>query len=83
MLYTHEALSGISGSVSLACWLFVLVPQFFENYISKSADGISLAFLTVWLVTFPSGFCLIAVKQSLDLFRDSICTAKDSLMLIR
>ena len=77
MLYTHEALSGISGSVSLACWLFVLVPQLFENYISKSADGISLAFLTVWLVTFPSRFRLIAVKQSLDLFRDSICTAKE------
>ena len=53
MLYNHEALSGISGSVSLACWLFVLVPQLFENYISKSADGISLAFLIVWLVTFP------------------------------
>ena len=52
MLHTHETLSGISGSVSLACWLFVLVPQLSENYMSKSADGISLAFLFVWLVTF-------------------------------
>lgn len=50
MLHTHEILSGISGSVSLACWLFVLVPQLLENYMSKSADGISLAFLIVWFV---------------------------------
>lgn len=52
MLHTHEILSGISGSVSLACWLFVLVPQLLENYMSKSAEGISLAFLLVWLVMF-------------------------------
>lgn len=50
MLPTHEILSGISGSVSLTCWLFVLVPQLYENYSSKSADGISLAFLIVWFI---------------------------------
>lgn len=52
MLHPHDILSGISGSVSLACWLFVLAPQLYENYKSKSADGISLAFLLVWLVIF-------------------------------
>ena len=54
MLHAHEALSGISGSVSLACWLFVLLPQLLVNYTSKSADGISLAFLIVWSVTLPN-----------------------------
>lgn len=61
MLPTHEILSGISGSVSLACWLFVLVPQLLENYMSKSADGISLAFLIVWLATFSEQFFLIRI----------------------
>ena len=58
MLHVHEALSGISGSVSLACWLFVLVPQLLENYMSKSADGISMAFLIVWSVTFSKQILL-------------------------
>ena len=67
-LSAHEALSGISGSISLAAWIFVLVscnidghcniitkivlqvPQLIENYRSSSAEGISLAFLTVWFI---------------------------------
>jgi hypothetical protein len=49
-LTTHEALSGIFGSISLATWIFLLVPQLILNYKTGSAEGISLAFLTVWLV---------------------------------
>ena len=30
------ALSGISGSISLASWLVVLMPQLIENYKTKS-----------------------------------------------
>ncbi|OAL48885.1 vacuolar membrane PQ loop repeat protein [Pyrenochaeta sp. DS3sAY3a] len=45
-----EALSGVFGSISLASWIFLLVPQLIENYKSGSADGISLAFLAVWFV---------------------------------
>ncbi|KAK4949205.1 hypothetical protein LTR28_007282 [Elasticomyces elasticus] len=45
-----ESLSGISGSISLACWIFLLVPQLLENYRTSSADGISLTFLLVWFV---------------------------------
>ncbi|KAF1849994.1 vacuolar membrane PQ loop repeat protein-like protein [Cucurbitaria berberidis CBS 394.84] len=45
-----EALSGVFGSISLASWIFLLVPQLLENYKSGSADGISLAFLTVWFI---------------------------------
>lgn len=85
---THEILSGISGSVSLACWLFVLAPQLIENYMSKSADGISMAFLIVWLVVFSAQYPLIrtifwvarvvaGVQCSSALFNGSYCTAKD------
>lgn len=49
-LTLHEALSGIFGSISLASWIFLLVPQLIENYKQSSADGISLAFLTVWFI---------------------------------
>ncbi|KAB2108727.1 hypothetical protein AG0111_0g3356 [Alternaria gaisen] len=49
-LTTHEALSGVFGSISLASWIFLLVPQLIENYKSGSADGISLAFLAVWFI---------------------------------
>ncbi|KAF1986630.1 PQ-loop-domain-containing protein [Aulographum hederae CBS 113979] len=45
-----EALSGIFGSVSLASWIFLLVPQLIENYKQGSAEGISLLFLCVWFV---------------------------------
>ncbi|KAF2127088.1 PQ-loop-domain-containing protein [Dothidotthia symphoricarpi CBS 119687] len=49
-LTTREALSGVFGSISLASWIFLLVPQLLENYKSGSAEGISLAFLTVWFI---------------------------------
>ncbi|EMD97737.1 hypothetical protein COCHEDRAFT_1151322 [Bipolaris maydis C5] len=49
-LTPHEALSGVFGSISLASWIFLLVPQLLENYKSGSADGISLAFLIVWFI---------------------------------
>ncbi|KAI9641606.1 hypothetical protein NHQ30_009459 [Ciborinia camelliae] len=49
-LSVQEALSGIFGSISLATWIFLLVPQLILNYRSQSADGLSLAFLTVWLI---------------------------------
>ncbi|KAI9829781.1 MAG: hypothetical protein M1819_006018 [Sarea resinae] len=46
----EEALSGIFGSISLAAWVFLLVPQLVENYKQGSAEGISLAFLVVWFI---------------------------------
>ena len=49
-LSTREALSGILGSVSLACWLFLLLPQLLENYRNGSAEAISLAFIFVWFI---------------------------------
>lgn len=49
-LTLHEALSGVFGSISLASWIFLLVPQLIENYKQGSAEGISLAFLAVWFL---------------------------------
>ncbi|KAF2159916.1 hypothetical protein M409DRAFT_29525 [Zasmidium cellare ATCC 36951] len=46
----NEALSGVFGSVSLAAWIFLLVPQLIENYTQGHADGISLTFLFIWFV---------------------------------
>ncbi|KAF4467103.1 hypothetical protein FALBO_6028 [Fusarium albosuccineum] len=45
-----EALSGIFGSISLTSWICLLLPQLFANYKAKSADGLSMAFLVVWLL---------------------------------
>ncbi|OAP54325.1 hypothetical protein AYL99_11426 [Fonsecaea erecta] len=49
-LSTREALSGIFGSISLACWIFLLVPQLIENYRNGSAEAISLLFIFVWFL---------------------------------
>ncbi|KAG5912803.1 hypothetical protein E4U53_005140 [Claviceps sorghi] len=45
-----QALSGIFGSVSLTAWICLLLPQLIANYKAKSADGLSMAFLIVWLL---------------------------------
>ncbi|EWY88703.1 hypothetical protein FOYG_09788 [Fusarium oxysporum NRRL 32931] len=44
------ALSGVFGSISLTSWICLLLPQLFANYKAKSADGLSMAFLVVWLL---------------------------------
>ncbi|EEP78943.1 conserved hypothetical protein [Uncinocarpus reesii 1704] len=44
-----EALSGICGSISIACWVVVFSPQIIENFRRGSADGLSLTFLVIWL----------------------------------
>ncbi|OGE56999.1 hypothetical protein PENARI_c002G10831 [Penicillium arizonense] len=47
--FNIEALSGICGSISIACWVVVFSPQIIENFQRGSADGLSLLFLIVWL----------------------------------
>ncbi|OAX77178.1 hypothetical protein ACJ72_08526 [Emergomyces africanus] len=49
-LTPREAASGVLGSVSLACWIFLLVPQLIENYKYGSADAVSLTFIFVWFI---------------------------------
>lgn len=49
-LSTRETISGISGSISLASWILLLVPQLIENFRNGNAEGISTAFLLTWLI---------------------------------
>lgn len=44
-----ENISGISGSISIACWVIVFVPQIYENFYRKSSEGLSLMFVILWL----------------------------------
>ncbi|KFA65996.1 hypothetical protein S40285_07181 [Stachybotrys chlorohalonatus IBT 40285] len=45
-----EAISGICGSVSIACWVVVFSPQIIQNFQRGSADALSIQFIIVWLV---------------------------------
>ncbi|KAI8660266.1 hypothetical protein NCS57_01003200 [Fusarium keratoplasticum] len=47
---SNEVISGIFGSISLTAWITVLVPQLHANYKSGSAEGLSMAFLFIWLL---------------------------------
>lgn len=44
-----EAISGIFGSISIACWVVVFSPQIIENFRRSSADGLSIVFVVIWL----------------------------------
>ena len=44
------ALSGICGSISIACWVVVVSPQIIENFRRASAEGLSIVFIVVWLL---------------------------------
>ncbi|RMZ88635.1 hypothetical protein DV736_g4133, partial [Chaetothyriales sp. CBS 134916] len=44
------ALSGICGSISIACWVVVFSPQIIENFRRSSAEGLSIVFLVIWLL---------------------------------
>ena len=43
------AISGITGSISIACWVVVFSPQIIKNFRRSSADGVSIVFLVTWL----------------------------------
>ncbi|KAM0521201.1 hypothetical protein ACHAPE_002676 [Trichoderma viride] len=49
-LSLHQAISGIFGSISMAAWICVILPQMIVNYRAKSADGLSITFLAVWML---------------------------------
>ncbi|KAI1424545.1 PQ loop repeat-domain-containing protein [Xylaria sp. FL1777] len=48
-LSVNEALSGVFGSVSLTAWICLLIPQLITNFKAKSAEGLSMGFLAIWL----------------------------------
>ncbi|KAG5978334.1 hypothetical protein E4U55_006234 [Claviceps digitariae] len=45
-----EAISGICGSISIACWVIVFTPQLIANWRSGSAEALSIQFVIVWLI---------------------------------
>lgn len=74
-----EAISGICGSISIACWVVVFSPQILENFRRGSADGLSLHFIIVWLIgdvfnilgavlqgVLPTMVCNILVVSRMD-----------------
>lgn len=44
------AISGICGSISIACWVVVFSPQIIENFRRSSAEGLSIEFVIIWLL---------------------------------
>ncbi|KJZ72817.1 hypothetical protein HIM_07761 [Hirsutella minnesotensis 3608] len=45
-----EAISGICGSVSIACWVVVFSPQIIQQFRQGNADGLSIQFIIIWLL---------------------------------
>jgi hypothetical protein len=45
-----QAVSGITGSISIACWIIVFAPQIYQNFSRNSAEGLSLLFVVLWLL---------------------------------
>ncbi|RDA91909.1 hypothetical protein CP533_1303 [Ophiocordyceps camponoti-saundersi (nom. inval.)] len=45
-----EAVSGICGSISIACWVVVFSPQIIQQFRQGNADGLSLQFIAIWLL---------------------------------
>ncbi|KFY43091.1 hypothetical protein V494_02107 [Pseudogymnoascus sp. VKM F-4513 (FW-928)] len=43
-----EAISGILGSISIACWVTVFTPQILENFRRGSAESLSVEFIVIW-----------------------------------
>ena len=45
---TREAVSGASGTASLFVWIFAQTPQIYQNFRTKSVEGLSFVFLLQW-----------------------------------
>lgn len=50
MTHFTDALSGILGWISIATWIVVYSPQIYENFTLKSGEGLSIAFVVIWLI---------------------------------
>ncbi|CCE61528.1 hypothetical protein TPHA_0A04550 [Tetrapisispora phaffii CBS 4417] len=49
IVWNAQNISEITGSISIACWVIVFVPQLYENFKRQSAEGLSLLFVVLWL----------------------------------
>jgi len=45
-----EIVSVVLGLISIGFWLVALLPQLWDNFKSKSVEGLSFSFLLMWLV---------------------------------
>ncbi|KAL2249686.1 UNVERIFIED_CONTAM: hypothetical protein Sindi_2442300 [Sesamum indicum] len=46
----NDQISFALGIASLVCWSVAEIPQIITNFTSKSATGVSLAFLSTWII---------------------------------
>ena len=46
----NQEISEALGWISVACWVIVAFPQFYENYVNKTGLSLSMSFLLIWLV---------------------------------
>ncbi|PHH54211.1 putative vacuolar amino acid transporter YPQ1 [Ceratocystis fimbriata CBS 114723] len=72
------AMSGIFGSISLTAWICLLTPQLIANYKAQSADGLSTAFLIIWLcgdITNLSGSLLTGLAPTAMALATYFCFA--------
>ncbi|KAF8310274.1 PQ-loop-domain-containing protein [Clavulina sp. PMI_390] len=46
----REEASNVFGWLSIGCWLIVYSPQIYENYSRQSGEGLSVAFVVIWLL---------------------------------
>ncbi|KAF5338949.1 hypothetical protein D9611_008785 [Ephemerocybe angulata] len=49
-LIGNDTLSSVLGWISIACWIVVYSPQIYENYQLKSGEGVSVLFISIWLL---------------------------------
>ncbi|KAK9321709.1 PQ loop repeat-domain-containing protein [Lipomyces orientalis] len=47
---SKEALSVLSGSISIACWAMVFSPQLYDIFRRQNADNLSVSFLWLWFL---------------------------------
>ncbi|OBZ84891.1 putative vacuolar amino acid transporter YPQ3, partial [Choanephora cucurbitarum] len=47
---TSEVLASFFGYLSIFCWIVVFSPQFKENYTRKNTEGVSISFLSLWIL---------------------------------
>lgn len=46
----NETFSSILGAISITAWVVVFSPQIWTNFSTRSAEGLSLSFVILWLV---------------------------------
>ncbi|KAK7206896.1 PQ loop repeat-domain-containing protein [Myxozyma melibiosi] len=48
LIISSEALSLLTGSISVACWAMVFSPQLYDIFRRQNADNLSVSFLWLW-----------------------------------